>query len=491
MTCVLVWVRNCYRLSDSPILHAAQQTGLPVIPVVIISQEESGEWATGSASQWWLHHSLQHFQQKLEAMGSRLILKTGHPVQVLTALVQCCGARALIYNYRYEPHAMAMENAVENALSAQCSIQAFHTNVLSAPRELLNRQNKPYQVFTPYWKALQQEVMIDKPLPEITTLKSPGHWPDSLALEELSLLPSLNWADRFPEYWTAGEESALTQLETFTQNTINNYDHQRDIPGVKGTSRLSTHLHFGEISPRQIWHEALNNNALPSASSKNVYRYLSELAWRDFAHQLLVHFPETPKKPLREQFINFPWQLNEAEHLKYWQQGKTGYPIVDAGMRELWQTGWMHNRVRMIVASFLVKHLLLPWQWGAEWFWDTLLDADLASNTLGWQWAAGCGADAAPYFRIFNPILQGKKFDPHGNYVRQWVPELKQLPDTMIHTPWLAAPLELLSAGITLGETYPFPVVDHVEARARALKALASLKTQHSNAEDINFILCF
>jgi deoxyribodipyrimidine photo-lyase len=340
-----------------------------------------------------------------------------------------------------------------------------------------NKAGAPFQVFTPFWKHCLT-LKVDEPVRlRAGEMPTPVKWPSSVALEELGLLPAIRWDGGFGETWTPGEAGGRERLRRFAAGAMADYADRRNRPDVDGTSALSAHLHFGEIGPRQVWAavEASTKGSGVFPPNRGAQVFLSEVGWREFAFHLLFHFPHTPEAPLREDFAAFPWETN-AEQLKAWQRGRTGYPIVDAGMRQLWATGWMHNRVRMIVASFLVKHLRISWQAGAAWFWDTLVDADLASNTLGWQWTAGCGADAAPYFRIFNPILQGLKFDPAGDYVRRWVPELAKLPAEFIHQPW-EAPMDVLAgAGVTLGRDYPHPIVDHGEARVAALAALKSIR---------------
>ncbi|MDB6036406.1 MAG: phrB, partial [Verrucomicrobiales bacterium] len=336
---------------------------------------------------------------------------------------------------------------------------------------------KPFQVFTPYWKRCLAEPEPTEPLPAPIKLPIPTNWPDSILLDDLKLDPKTKWAEGLRTAWQPGETGAKANLKRFLTEEFSDYSKRRNRPDIAGTSRLSPHLHFGEISPRQIWHAV--RNAKPSNSDEGAWRssqFITELGWREFAHHLLFHFPQTPAEPLRTNFKHFPWR-EDAAWLSAWQKGQTGYPIVDAGMRELWATGWMHNRVRMIVASFLVKDLLIAWQAGARWFWDTLVDADLAQNTLGWQWSAGCGADAAPYFRIFNPVLQGEKFDPNGGYVRQWCPELGRLNDRWLHRPWEAPSQILAQAGIDLGGNYPKPIVSHSIAREVALDAYTRMKS--------------
>ncbi|MDB6081367.1 MAG: deoxyribodipyrimidine photolyase, partial [Chlamydiia bacterium] len=383
----------------------------------------------------------------------------------LKKLIQETNADAIYWNRRYSPFHIQQDSDCKIALLGKgMEVKEYPGNLLIEPSELLNKQGNPFKVFTPFYKTAVTYLDVQKPLPTPSELLFYNGQLDSTALKELKLLPTTAWAEKFIDYWTPGELGAHQKMNRFCNEAIQNYDKARDIPATQGTSRLSPHLHFGEISPRQVYEKTRSQEA-----------YVRELYFREFAYYLLFHFPKMVKEPLRPEFMKFPWNHNES-HLHSWQKGLTGYPIVDAGMRELWQTGWMHNRVRMIVGSFLVKHLLLPWQEGARWFQDTLLDADLANNIFGWQWVAGCGADAAPYFRIFNPILQGEKFDPQGEYVKKYVPELKQLPTKYIHKPWKMDESELKALGVTLGETYPYPIVDHADARAQALDAFQQMR---------------
>jgi deoxyribodipyrimidine photo-lyase len=338
-------------------------------------------------------------------------------------------------------------------------------------------------VFSPFWRACLAGAAPARPLPAPARIPAPKAWPDGVPVERLELLPKIHWDAGMRQAWTPGAAGAHARLAAFVAGPIRGYAESRDIPGVQGTSMLSPHLHFGELSPREAWHAA--GDLLPGARAavtKNIEKFRAELGWREFGHHVLANFPRTAEDPLRPEFRRFPWR-EDAAKLRAWQRGRTGYPFVDAGMRELWHTGWMHNRVRMVVASFLVKHLLMHWMHGAEWFWDTLVDADLANNTLGWQWAGGCGADAAPYFRIFNPVTQGEKFDGAGDYIRRWVPELAKVPSEHLHAPWEAPPLALAAAGVTLGETYPRPIVDHVAARADALAALSAISAKPGRPE--------
>jgi deoxyribodipyrimidine photo-lyase len=408
----ILWFRLDLRLADNPALAAAVKRGA-VVPVFVWAPEEEGAWPPGAASRWWLHHSLQSLASDLGG----LVIRRGPSLDALRQLVKETGATAVFWNRRYEPALIARDTKVKQALLADgLKIESFNSALLFEPWEL-----KPYKVFTPFYRTCLAKGIPPARTPRRAVRVVPAA---SLQLDELKLLPKLNWATGF--HWQPGEAGARAQLRQFTPT---GYRTNRDLPAVAGTSCLSPHLHFGEISPRQVWHAVANAD------------YRRQLIWREFAHHLLYHFPHTAEKPLRPDFENFPWR-KDAKALKAWQRGRTGYPLVDAGMRELWTTGWMHNRVRMVAASFLVKDLLIPWQQGAKWFWDTLVDADLANNTLGWQWVAGCGADAAPFFRIFNPATQAEKFDPQNTYIRRWVKE----------------PVP--------------PIVDHATARNRALAAL-------------------
>ncbi len=476
----IVWLRQDLRLQDHAALAAAAERGGAIIPLFILDDKGEGAWASGGASRWWLHRSLANLGVAIADRGGKLILRRGDSLATLREVILATGADAVYWSRRYEPAVIERDKTIKRALSeGGVLVKSFNSALLHEPHTVQNKSGKPFQVFTPYWRHC-----LDKPKPALnpdapTSWPAPSTWPDSVALEDLQLLPKLDWADRFPERWTPGETGAQQALKTFVAEAIAAYDERRDTPAEHGTSRLSPHLHFGEISPAQVWHAvaAIGEAKGTFPSSKGARVYLSEIGWREFAYHLLYHFPHTPTQPLREEFAEFPWREDPNGHLlKAWQRGQTGYPIVDAGMRELWVTGWMHNRVRMVVASFLVKHLRRPWQKGAEWFWDTLVDADLAANTLGWQWSSGCGADAAPYFRIFAPVLQGTKFDGDGDYVRRWVPELAKLPNKFLHAPWEAPPEVLAHAGVELGETYPAPIVEHKAARDAALEAYQQLR---------------
>ena len=478
MLATIVWFRQDLRVQDNPALTAAVSRGGSVVPVYILDEAGEGRWPLGGASRWWLHHSLSALDASLRERGSRLVLSRGESGVVLRGLTKSTGATAVYWNRRYEPTVIARDKALKAGLAeAGVEAKSFNAALLFEPHTVQNKAGGPFQVFTPYWKHCQTltvEAPVKLPAGSIT---SPAEWPKSLAVDELVLLPALKWDAGFAARWQPGEEGALKRLRRFISGAMAGYAEQRNRPDIDGTSALSPHLHFGDIGPRQIWAavRAMSKDSGVFPVNRGAQVFLAEVGWREFAHHLLYHFPSTPEQPLRTDFAAFPWR-KDAKQLRAWQQGLTGYPIVDAGMRQLWANGWMHNRVRMIVASFLVKHLRISWQDGAGWFWDTLVDADLASNTLGWQWSAGCGADAAPYFRIFNPILQGGKFDAEGAYVRRWVPELAKLPVEFIHQPW-EAPMDVLAgAGLTLGRNYPHPIVDHGEARVAALAALKSMR---------------
>lgn len=453
----IVWLRQDLRLADHPALAAAITRGGPVLPVYVL--DEGDAWAPGGASRWWLHQSLAALK---DALGGALVLRRGKPEEVLPSLVAETGARAVLWNRRYEPHEAAREGRVGRALSAAgIDTRIFPGSLLFEPGSVLSKGGNPFQVFTAFWRCALSLPEPAKPIAAPRHIPAPAIIPAS---DDLGLMPRLHWWQGMAAQWQPGEAGAAARLRAFLDGAVETYAVMRDRPDEEGTSRLSPHLAFGEISPRQVWHAAM---AQPDSTGRETF--LKELGWREFSYSLLATHPDLPHRPLRREFEAFAWASDDAG-LEAWRKGMTGYPIVDAGMRQLWQTGWMHNRVRMIVASFLVKDLLLPWATGEEWFWDTLVDADLAANAASWQWVAGCGADAAPYFRVFNPVLQGEKFDPHGRYVRRWVPELAGMPDPHIHRPWEAPPL--MRAGLK----YPLPVVDHGTARKRALAAYQGLK---------------
>jgi len=443
----LVWFRHDLRLDDNPALAAAAARGF-VVPVFIWAPEEEAPWEPGAASRWWLHHSLERLSAALAKAGAPLVIRRGPTLDALRALATACGATHVAWNRRYEPAVIARDTAIKKALAGDgLTVESFNGSLLFEPMQVATKEGKPYQVFTPFWRTLLAREEPAEPAAAPKKLRPPEKSPRSLQLEALDLLPRIDWSATMRKTWSPGEAGAVKRLDRFVERSLAAYGTERDRPDHDGTSALSPHLHFGEISPRRVWHavRAAVGGKPVAKITGGAEVYLRELGWREFANHLLYHFPHTANAPLRADYARFPW-ANDPVGLRAWQRGRTGFPIVDAGMCQLWATGWMHNRVRMIVASFLVKDLRISWLEGAQWFWDTLVDADLAANTLGWQWAAGCGADAAPYFRIFNPTSQADKFDPDGAYVKQW-------------------------AGTDAAD-YPEPIVDHAEARKLALAAL-------------------
>ncbi len=469
----IVWLRRDLRLRDNPALYRAAALG-PVLPVYIHAPEEEGNHATGAAGAWWLHCALRELQQELKACSSRLLILRGEDsLAVLRRLIRDTDAAAVFWNRRYEPAGIQVDRRVKAALREDgIRAESFPGNLLREPWEVQRKDGGSFRAFTPFWRASHRLPPPATPLPA-PQLEPPAHWPDSLEPDELELLPRIPWYRGFESCWQPGEQGANTALDIFVRNQLSGYAGHRDLPGTPGTSRLSPHLHFGELSPRQVWAAV---HASRQYDSDSATTFLSELGWREFAHHLLYYHPQMPDTPLDRRFEEFPWAEEQEGPLQTWQQGQTGIPIVDAGMRELWHTGWMHNRVRMIVGSLLTKNLRIPWQRGERWFRDTLVDADLASNSMGWQWVQGCGADAAPYFRIFNPVRQGERFDPDGTYVRRWVPELARLPTGNLHAPWDASVCTLRKAGVTLGETYPEPLVDLGTSRKAALDAYQTIR---------------
>ncbi|GJL96064.1 MAG: deoxyribodipyrimidine photo-lyase [Hyphococcus sp.] len=473
----LFWFRNDLRLEDNPGLHAACATGAPVIALYILDRAKPH--APGGASLWWLHHSLKNLGEALAKKGITLILKEGNEATTLNDVCKASNASHIFWNRRYAAHDIATDKSLKADLTESgLSVETFNGCLLREPWEVKTKTGGSYHVYTPFWKALRNMGPArPQPLPKIRKVKETTNDVESDRLEDWNLLPeNPDWAASFKENWTPGESGARSQLKEFLKGPIDHYARGRDRPDCEYTSRLSPHLAFGEISPVHIWNETQSAMAANSIDANAGEKFLSEIAWREFSYSLLFHYPSLPEEPLRQQFSKFPWR-DDPKGLKHWQQGKTGFPIVDAGMRQLWQTGWMHNRVRMIVASFLIKGLLVHWREGEAWFWDTLVDADLANNAASWQWVAGCGADASPYFRIFNPMTQGEKFDPEGKYVRKFIPELAKMPAKYIHSPWKAPQEVLEKAEVTLGKSYPFPILDHSEARIRALDGYQQIKS--------------
>ena len=450
----IVWFRRDLRLADQAALLAAAAQG-PLIPVYVLDDETPRHRRMGGASRWWLHHALASLDSSLRAAGSRLILRRGRCEDVLAALAEETGAVSVHALHHYEPW---WRNA-ERAVGKRLTLHLHHGNYLAPPGSVLTGGGTPFKIYTPFWRALSLRMPPPLPLPPPVRLDPPAAWPQSEPLDSWNLLPSQpDWAGGLRAEWTPGERGAEARLEDFVER-VARYDQRRNLPSVEGTSRLSPHLHFGEVSPAQVWHAV-------AEAGGSTQTFLGELGWRDYAQNILLQYPDYAAHSYREDFASFPWRSGaEAEaDLQAWQRGQTGYPIVDAGMRELWATGWMHNRVRMIAASFLIKHLLIDWREGERWFWDTLVDADHAQNAVNWQWSAGSGVDANMFVRIMAPLTQSPKFDAAG-YIRRWVPELAELPDAEIHDP---PPLRRGS--------YPLRCVEHAEARERALAAHAVMK---------------
>ena len=459
MSNVLVWFHNDLRLGDNPALVKAIESGNKVIPIYIWDEKDS-DLHTGSAGKWWLHQSLDRLSNRIEELGNKLVLRKGNPKPIIEEFVSQNNISKIFMNRRFEPHIIERD---EDILS-QMDHEITNGNLLFDPEDIRTKQDKQYTVFTPLWRNCKMQAEPHEPLAIPSEIPAPDKFPESLSLDELGLLPKINWYETFEKKWRPGEEEANRILVHFLKSEARKYGKQRNIPGVRGTSRLSPYLRFGEISPKTIWHVSKDY------SNPGTEHFVREVGWREFSYHLMANFPFLANKPLRENFEQFPWRDSDEDY-EAWTKGMTGYPIVDAGMRELYATGWMHNRVRMIVSSFLVKHLLIDWRKGERWFFDTLLDGDFCSNNAGWQWVSGGGADAAPYYRIFNPILQGKKFDTGGRYVRKWVPEIADIPNANLHAPWELSEGQLQLFGVELGETYPEPIVNHEFARKRALES--------------------
>lgn len=467
---VIVWFRQDLRLADNPALDAALKSGAPILPLYVLDDVNVGAYAMGAASRWWLHHSLAALDRSL---NGGLVLLQGDAKIILPELARDIGATRIFWNRCYEPWRIKRDTSLKSELrSEDISVRSFNGSLLFEPTDVLKADRTPYKVFTPFFR----KACFDPANAPREPLQRPadlmifdGRAGDELA--DLGLLSGIPWYEEMESLWQPGETGAENRLRRFLAAGIDNYKEGRDRPDLENTSRLSPHLHFGEISPNQAWYAAREHG---SKNPKDLEHFQRELGWREFSYNLLYHFPHLPSENLQRKFNRFPWR-DDAKALALWQRGQTGVPIIDAGMRELWRTGYMHNRVRMIVGSFLVKNLMLDWRHGEAWFRDTLLDADLASNSASWQWVAGCGADAAPYFRIFNPVLQGKKFDPDGFYVRKYVAEIENVPDRFLHNPWEAPTAVLNDAGVKLGQNYPCPIVDLKESRQRALAAFSAL----------------
>lgn len=475
---VVLWFRRDLRLQDNPALNAAVATKRPILPLYVLDDRGDGR-PLGAASLWWLDKSLRALDAALRQRSGRLILRRGDGEAELLRFISETGANLVVANQRFEPEALARDADIAHALRGEgVEWQDFNGTLLARPGEILTDAGRPYKVFTPFLKTLLQTATegADTPAPQVVF--TPGH-PASDDIDGWGLHPSApDWSGGFEG--APGEAGAASALSIFLERGLPDYAAARDIPGRQSTSRISAHLHWGEISPWRAVRGARRAALQGSIAAAQADKFVAEIGWRDFSAHLLAHFPYMAERAFRSEFETMPWRIDPAGFAA-WTQGRTGYPLVDAGMRQLWTTGWMHNRVRMVAASFLVKHLLIDWREGEAWFWDTLIDADLASNVQNWQWVAGSGADAAPYFRIFNPTLQGEKFDPDGSYVRRWVPELTSMPDRWIHAPWSAPAAVLAKAGVRLGQEYPSPVVEHGRARMRALAAPKTLAAGKQN----------
>jgi deoxyribodipyrimidine photo-lyase len=476
----IVWFRDDLRLSDNPALNRAVATGRPLICVYIFDDTSADIRPLGGAARWMLHQSLNALEASLRQRGGTLVLMRGAALEIIERIARQCAVGACFWNRRYGAAERAVDSAVKSALAARGILaQSDNCALLREPWTIKNQAGEPYRVFSAYWRACERfrEIAPPTPAPKRMEFHAPPDSWRAVKLADLALLPTKpDWPGGLGAQWPAGETAAQERLAAFLDEGLNGYASGRDRPDKPNTSRLSPYLRSGAISARQIWHAAQAARHDRKAGASDCDKFLAELGWRDFSYHLLFHFPDLATRNFQSRFDCFAWR-EDPEGFDAWRRGRTGYPLVDAGMRELWATGAMHNRVRMAVASFLIKHLLIDWRLGAEWFWDTLVDADPASNAASWQWVAGSGVDAAPYYRIFNPVLQGEKFDPDGAYVKRWVPELAKLPPRLVHRPWSATPAELANAGLGPGVDYPRPIVDHDLARKRALATFAEMNS--------------
>lgn len=477
----ILWFRRDLRLADNLALAKAVEAGGPVLCLYVKDPRDALAGANGAAQAWWLHHSLAALDASLRRRGNRLVMMSGDPRHLIEWLADRIGAGAVFWNRRYDPEAREIDSEIKARLRDKgLRAESCAGFLMHEPTRIQTKQGRHFSVYTPFWRAFEA---VYEPQPEMkppARIESTDVDLESEPLESWGLLPTRpNWADGFESEWQPGEDGAQALLKDFLKSKLAGYGEGRDLPADGHTSRLSPHLAFGEISPHAAWRATIK--ASRGHASEDNERFRKELVWRDFAWHTLFHNPRMESVNLDRRFDSFPW-TGKKQDLEAWQKGLTGYPIVDAGMRELWRTGTMHNRVRMIAASFLIKDLLVDWREGERWFRDTLVDADSASNPFNWQWVAGCGADAAPFFRIFNPMLQGEKFDAKGDYVRRWCPELERLPNAVIHRPFEADRDVLAKAGIVLGKDYPKPIVDHGKARDAALAALKATREERDDA---------
>lgn len=470
----LLWFRQDLRLDDNPALCYAVQNEYDIIPVYILDDENAGQWKMGGASRWWLHQSLNALN---ETLGGNLRVFCGCAEKIIGEIIDEHKIDAVFWNRCYEPWRIKRDQIIKETLTNKdITAESFNGSLLWEPWTVLKDDKTPYKVFTPYYKRGCLKTQPDKPVEAPEDIPFIRSKIGSGDINRLGLMPKIQWYKDMQNLWDSGEKGAHERLNNFLDEGLHGYKEKRDNPALPHVSRLSPYLHHGEISPRRVWYSAKSYAAANQVPEKDIDHFCSELGWREFSYYLLYHFPHITWENLQEKFNAFPWVAQESNDLERWRRGQTGIPIVDAAMRQLWSEGWMHNRTRMIVGSLLVKNLLIHWHRGEEWFWDCLVDADLASNSASWQWIAGCGADAAPYFRIFNPVTQGEKFDTDGKYVRKYVPELAEMPDKYLHKPWEAPPMVLKAAGITLGENYPHSIVDLKQSRERALKAFETTK---------------
>ncbi len=474
---IIIWFRQDLRRGDHPALSAAYEQGASIIPLYILDDENADEYKIGAAGRVWLHHALDSLNKDL---SGHLVLVKGDARKILPDLIEKTGAKAVYWNRCYEPWRIQRDKDIKSSLeSYDIEVKSFNGSLLWEPWTIKNKSGEPYKVFSPYYrKGCLASGGPNEPCSAPDRLTYGNAENLSLDLTDLDLLPvdEGNWHQTSIQDWVISEDGAQDRLNEFLEDGLKGYKEGRNNPAEDHVSRLSPYLHWGHISPRQVWHGAKSYAHAHDIPSRDIDHFCSELAWREFSYSLLYHFPDLPKKNLQDKFDHFPWREPTEEEMNRWRYGQTGYPIVDAAMRELYQTGYMHNRCRMVVGSFLVKHMLCHWHYGEKWFWDCLFDADLANNSASWQWIAGSGADAAPYFRIFNPMTQGEKFDCDGEYIRHYIHELKDLPQKYLNKPWEAPKETLEKAGVILGETYPEPMVDHMAARERALAAFQSLK---------------